>query len=196
MLVNESITNAPVEEALPLSAALNRFVPPPGALFEATEAKEWTRYGYQVGTINLLIGLTTGSEIIPMEVLTPIPNTPSYLRGILNLRSNLVPVFDMKLLLELDNQDLDHQDLADQEQLNEQKDKPMVLILDKGDKAIGIIVDGFPQALLGLQRLQRLPQLPNKLEGCVSTGYMKEESLWLEFDHEAFFSTLVAANTE
>ena len=192
MLVNESITNASaVEEAfievtLPLSAALNRFEPPPGALFEATEAKERTRYGYQVGTINLLIGLTTGSEIIPMEVLTPIPNTPAYLRGMLNLRGNLVPVFDLMLLLALDKH----------EQPDEQGIKPMVLILDKGDKAVGMIVDGFPQALLGLQRLQRLPQLPNKLEGCVSTGYMKEESLWLEFDHEAFFSMLVAANTE
>ena len=191
MPISASITNvSAIEEVLPLSVALNRFEPP-GTLFEATEAKEWTRYGYQIGTINLLIGLSTGSEIIPMEVLTPIPNTPTYLRGILNLRSNLVPVFDLKLLLGLDNQDTDNQ-----EQLSEQKNKPMVLILDKGDKAVGIIVDGFPQALLGLQRLQRLPQLPNKLEGCVSTGYMKEESLWLEFDHEVFFSTLVAANTE
>ena len=164
------------------SAALNRFEPPTGMLFEAGAAQEWTRYGYQIGTLSLLIGLATGSEVIPMPPLATIPNTPPGLRGMLNLRGNLVPVFDLLILLGLEEQ--------------EKTVKPMVLVLDQGDKAVGVIVDGFPQALSGMRKLQQLPQLPPKLEGCVPAGYVKEDMLWLEFDHESFFNMLVGTGVE
>ena len=164
------------------AAALNRFEPPAGALFEAGAAQEWTRYGYQIGTLSLLIAATTGSEVIPMPPLAAIPNTPSGLRGMLNLRGNLIPVFDLLILLGLEQQ--------------QQTVKPMVLVLDQGDKAVGVIVDGFPQALSDMRKLQQLPQLPTKLGSCVPAGYVKEDMLWLEFDHESFFNMLVGTGVE
>jgi hypothetical protein len=39
--------------------------------------------------------------------------------------------------------------------------------------------------------LPGLPQLPEELQAHVRGGYMKGDSVWLEFDHESFFENLV-----
>ncbi|MBA2409586.1 MAG: chemotaxis protein CheW [Gammaproteobacteria bacterium] len=165
------------------SAALNRFEPPEGTLFEASQgAKARTRYGCQIGTIHLLIGMNTVSEVMPLPVLAPVPNTPPWLKGLLNLRGNLVPVFDLKLLLELEEQ--------------ESAGKAMALILDKGELAVGIIVDGFPRPLTALRSVQHLPELPRRLHAYVSAGYMQDDVLWLEFGHEQFFDSLTGTHND
>lgn len=39
------------------------------------------------------------AEIIGMHKTTPIPNTPPYVIGVMNLRGRIIPVFDLKLKL-------------------------------------------------------------------------------------------------
>lgn len=161
------------------SAALDRFDPPTDMALAAVVEKEAGRYGFRIGTLGLLIQQGSGSEVVQMPTVWTLPGAPPWFMGLTNLRGNLVPVFDLRQLLGLG-----------QRALNE---KPLVLVFDQGDKAVGIVIDDFPKPIMALSQLPHLPQLPTVLHGHVHRGYVKDEIIWLEFDHSTFFEELVHA---
>ena len=67
-----------------------------------------------------------------------------------------------------------------------------VLVLDKGEQAVGIVIDGFPQALQGLAPILRMPQLPPQLQHHVNAAFFRDDSVWLDFQHQGFFEQLSA----
>lgn len=71
-------------------------------------------------------------EIKGWDAVTSIPNTPEYLRGVINLRGTIVPIVDMRIRFGLDK--LDYGPLT----------VVIVLKVDCGEKSrvIGIVVDG------------------------------------------------------
>lgn len=159
------------------SAALNRFKPPRGATTGiAPIERQRARYGFQVGGIGLLIGQDTVSEVVEQTAVYPLPNTPSWLVGLVNLRGNLVPVFDVKQFLELED--------------GNNQDKRRLLILDRGEKAVAVLIDGLPQPAVTRHILSRLPPLPAALRIHVAKAYAQDDLIWLEFDHQNFFQTL------
>lgn len=160
------------------SAALSRFKPPRGVTVGiAPIERQRTRYGFRVGGIGLLIGQNTVSEVLEQASVYPLPNTPSWLLGVVNLRGNLVPVFDVKQLLELEEE-------------GAAQEKRRILILDQGDKAVGVLIDGLPQTALTSHVIARLPPLPVALQTHVAKAYGQEGVVWLEFDHQGFFKAL------
>jgi purine-binding chemotaxis protein CheW len=46
------------------------------------------------------------SEVYPLRDLTPLPGTPPFVRGVVNLRGRILPVFDLKKFFELPEQGL------------------------------------------------------------------------------------------
>jgi twitching motility protein PilI len=165
-------------EWLAAGAALDRFAPPEGASFVASrERAERVRYGFRIGDLSLLISPDTGSEAIQMPPVFSVPNTAPWLKGMINLRGNLAPLFDLAALFGV-SRSANSQALA--------------LILDKGPNAVGMIIDGLPQALTGMRRMNNLPSLPAPLEKYVGAGYNVDSAIWLEFHHEAFFQSLAS----
>ncbi len=159
------------------SAALNRFKPPRGVATGIARAeRQRARYGFRVGGIGLLVGQDTVSEVLEQTPVYSLPNTPPWMLGLVNLRGNLAPVFDVKLLLELED--------------GPAQEKRRLLILDQGDKAIGILIDGLPQTALTSHALSRLPPLPTALRTHVTRAYAQDGVVWLEFDHQGFFRAL------
>ncbi|MCP5158467.1 MAG: chemotaxis protein CheW [Gammaproteobacteria bacterium] len=158
------------------SAALNRFKPPPGAIggLTVTESRR-ARYGFWIGEIGLLIDQNTTSEVLERWVVYPLPNVPLWFLGLINLRGNLVPIFDLKQLLQLEE---------------DTREKRWLLILDRGEGAVGLFIDGLPQPANTRQALTRLPPLPAALRPSIAGGYLQDERIWLEFDHRQFFRTL------
>lgn len=159
------------------SAALGRYAPPDGAMaLDREEDAQQRRYGFRVGGVGLLIAPHAGSEAISMPAIAPIPNSVPWLRGMLNLRGALVPVFDLALVLGLPRQAY--------------REQPAVLVFGKGAQAVGVVTEGHPKQLPGLSRVAQLPELPTALKGHVAAAYAHDEDLWFEFDHEAFFLSL------
>ncbi|HRD49402.1 MAG: chemotaxis protein CheW [Candidatus Competibacter sp.] len=159
------------------SAALNRFKPPRGmAIGVAPAERQRARYGFRIGGVGLLIGQDTSSEVLERAPVYPLPKAPAWLLGLVNLRGNLVPVFNVKPLLELEDGDA--------------PDKSRLLILGGGDKAVGILIDGLPQLAATSNALPRLPPLPVALRPYVTKAYMRDNTVWLEFDHYGFFEAL------
>lgn len=159
------------------SAALSRFKPPPGMTTGiAPVERQRARYGFRVGGIGLLINQDTVSEVLEQTPVYPLPNTPVWLLGLVNLRGNLVPVFDVRQFLELEP--------------GLSQEKRRLLILDQGDKAVGILIDGLPQTAVTSRALSRVPPLPASLQTHVAKAYAQETIVWLEFNHHGFFKAL------
>ena len=171
--------SVPAEWLLP-TAALGRFAPPEDLLGAGPDSlTERSRYGFRIGSLSLLIKPETGSEVIRMQAISTLPGSAPWLLGLMNLRGNLVPLFDLRLVLGMSTSD--------------PTAAHMVLVLDKGERAVGMVIDGFPQALMAMRPIANLPQLPLLLQEHVHGGFMKEERVWLEFEHDGFFSKLTGA---
>lgn len=166
-----------VGEWLPPGAALERFEPPAGMALAATAKEKRARYGFRISSLSFLIKTNCSSEVLHQPAIWNLPGSPAWLLGLVNLRSNLVPVFDLRLLFGLPPR--------------EAATTQLVLVFDQGDKAVGMLIDDFPKPLFDLKSFPGLPQLPEELQAHVRNGYMKDDSVWLEFDHETFFEALV-----
>ena len=69
-------------------------------------------------------------EIITNHLITALPLVPSYVRGIINLRGQIIPIVDIRLLL---NQ--------------EPADENCIIILNINDTMVGILVDTVQRML-------------------------------------------------
>ncbi len=52
---------------------------------------------FQLGGEQYAVGILSVQEIRGWEETTRVPNTPDYFRGVINLRGNIVPVYDLRL---------------------------------------------------------------------------------------------------
>lgn len=165
------------ERWLSPSDALNRFHPPEGTSIgvHSPAAAQSARFGFRVGQLRLLIKPNTLSEVIMHTSIYPMPNVPGWFTGVMNLRSNLLPVFDLHQLLGMGDSD---------------RDKWNVLILDQGSDGVGIRIDGLPQSVAPNRVLRQAPPLHEALEAHVPAAYATDGAIWLEFDHQSFFTTL------
>lgn len=169
---------------LPPVAALAYFEPPPGAHAVAARhahiEEKRVRYGFRVGGLGLLINPNAGSEVLPMPATAILPGAPPGFAGLINLRGNLAPLYDMRTLLGQPPAQGGTQSLA--------------LVLGQGDDAVGIIIEGYPTALTKLSILNDFPALPDSLAKYVPSGYAQDGVIWLEFDHHAFFTDVCTGN--
>ena len=162
------------------SAALTRFVPPMGALLGPVQArKEQTvRYGFRVSSLGFLIRPGTGSEVVEARGIAAMPNSPRWLAGVMNLRGNPVPVFDLCAALELAR--------------NDESQKSMVLVLDKGERAAGLLIDGMPRVVPEGTSIDLPTSLPARLAPFAPQALATGDAVWLEFDHVGFLTSLAA----
>jgi len=148
---------------------------------EGFDEKEQTirHLGFSIGNLGLLLAKQAISELSEVLQICPIPFTATWVLGLINLRGNLVPVFDLHKLLQLPTEE-------------KEVEKPMLLILDKGPASCAIKIDGLPIHLTFIDRdeLTTLPTLPTAIKPYISRGYEKEGKLWFNFEHQGFFKSL------
>jgi purine-binding chemotaxis protein CheW len=65
-----------------------------GTLNTAREGKYLT---FSLGGEEYGIGILKVKEIIGMMTITPVPQTPSFVKGVINLRGKVIPVIDLRL---------------------------------------------------------------------------------------------------
>ncbi|KOR28808.1 hypothetical protein TI05_14480, partial [Achromatium sp. WMS3] len=107
-----------------------------------------TRFGFQIGDIGLLIPIAMVSEVVVDIDIYPLPTTPKWFRGLINLRGSLVPIFDLKTLFDI--------------QTKSEK-TPRLLVLNERIKTVGILVDTPPKNVAIGQALTQTPPLPQLL---------------------------------
>jgi len=108
------------------------------------------------------IGITRIREIILITEITQIPQTPDYVKGLINLRSTVIPVIDLRTRFGLPE--------------GEVTDEGRIMVLHVGSKMIGIVVDAVSEVLRVTQE-QIAPPPPTVagLERKYLTGLVKLE---------------------
>lgn len=79
------------------------------------------------------VAITKVREIILMCGITQIPQTPHYVKGLIDLRSSVIPVIDLRTLFGLPE--------------NGQTGDSRIMVLQVGSRTVGIIVDAVDEVL-------------------------------------------------
>lgn len=168
------------QEWLQPEQALSRFIRPDVALFnkdDSTEIAVENRFGFMLGNIGILIPEHTLSEVMTSFRVFPVPNTMDWMRGLTNLRGNLIPVYDLRLLLGLSDEPMEYNNL---------------LVLEKGSIAVGMLIESLPRSrdISSWHPLMHTPRMPAGLTEFITEVYAVQETIWLAFDHRSFFEHL------
>ncbi len=73
------------------------------------------------------------TEIVGMQPITPLPETPEYVKGIINLRGKIIPVIDVRLKFKKESK--------------EYTDRTCIIVIEIGDTTVGLIVDAVSEVL-------------------------------------------------
>jgi purine-binding chemotaxis protein CheW len=83
------------------------------------------------------IGILKVKEIIGMMTITMVPQTPGYIKGVINLRGKVIPVVDLRLKFGMAATDY--------------TERTCIIVVEIGDKSdrvlIGIVVDSVSEVL-------------------------------------------------
>jgi twitching motility protein PilI len=134
--------------------------------------------GLRIGNLRLLVAHDCGGEIIEDARIFPLPRAAAWCRGLVNLRGNLIPAFDLHESLGLTRLRAARQ---------------WWLALGTRDDALAFPVDALPLALLANEpAVVQSSVIPEQLRAHVGAGFRIDGELWLEFRHRDFFRALSA----
>ncbi|MGE5340168.1 MAG: chemotaxis protein CheW [Candidatus Omnitrophota bacterium] len=88
---------------------------------------------FLVGDEEYGIGITQVHEIVTLHVITHVPNSEDFTKGIINLRGDIIPVFDFRLRLKFEEMPYD--------------EKTIILIVMVNGKKVGVIVDRVSEVI-------------------------------------------------
>ena len=114
-----------------------------GRELAGAEAAESGEQEQSVATVELLcfrvaneeyaIDIMDIKEIIKPREVTEVPRVPAFVRGILSLRGNIIPIFDMRLRLGLDD--------------GARSERERIIVVKRGSGFCGIVVDEVVQVV-------------------------------------------------
>lgn len=112
---------------------------------------------FQLGKEEFCLEILKVQEIRGYEDMTTIANTPDYMKGVLNLRGEVVPIVDLRIRLNFSNV--------------EYNEFTVVIILNLEGQNIGIVVDGVSDVIaLDKAQIQKLPALMSSINTQFITG--------------------------
>ena len=126
----EAITAAAEEVANKVAAAtlVENF-----DLDEDQDAQKDKYLTFHIATEEYAIAITHVTEIIGMLNITDVPQTPSYIKGVINLRGKVIPVMDIRLRFAMESRDYD--------------ERTCVIVVNFKENTVGLVVDTVSEVL-------------------------------------------------
>jgi purine-binding chemotaxis protein CheW len=81
-------------------------------------------YGFEIACV---------TEIVGMQKITEVPDSPPYVKGVINLRGRVIPVLDVRLRFGMNEREYD--------------DRTCVIVVNVSNTAVGLIVDRVSEVL-------------------------------------------------
>jgi len=115
-----------------------------------------------LGRENLAFPIGLVQEIVKPSAITRVPNAPSYVEGIANLRGNILPVVNLRKRLGMD--------------LKEQDEATRVVVLNVNETATGMVVDGVSEVLhVDESAIEAPPDVVEGIDGQYLKGVAKTD---------------------
>jgi twitching motility protein PilI len=141
------------------------------------ELQRRRRFGVRIGGAGFLIPSGMASEVVQQPRLFPLPWTVPYLRGLLNVRGNVVPVFDIRPLLQTNPATTSEPRYA--------------LILDSGSNIVGLLTDALPITIIcDTADNSASNLLPSALAAHVTRSAVSGHEHWFELNHQSCLRAL------
>lgn len=132
--------------------------------------------GFRVGSLGFLVTDGIYYEVVERSQVNPLPNVEPWFSGLLNIRGNIVPVIDLRILLD--------ETAADNK-------KRYLFAIDQGEKTMVLWIDSLPEMQRVIaQPLEQLPVLTPLMQRHVSGGYWVKDKIWLNIRFDDLFKTL------
>jgi len=94
-------------------------------------------------------------EIIGMMPITPVPRTPQFVLGVINLRGRVIPIVDLRLKFDMARA--------------EQTDETCIIVVEAGGIQMGIVVDKVSEVLdINADEIEDVPSFGDE----VNTDYI------------------------
>ncbi len=104
-----------------------------------------------IGVETYGVNVLSVQDIIGMTQITPVPNTLSFMKGVINLRGAVVPVIDLRKKFNMENREYDS--------------FTVIIIVEVKDVKIGMIVDSVADVVgLPVTSIQDTPHFSSKIE--------------------------------
>jgi purine-binding chemotaxis protein CheW len=99
-------------------------------------------------------------EIKGFSKITPIPNAPPFVRGVMNLRGTVVPIIDLRARFSMDDKDYDQ--------------FTVIIVANVGTRVVGLVVDTVSDVLnIPSEAIAAPPELASSSETSCITGMGK-----------------------
>lgn len=110
---------------------------------------------FKLDEIEYGIDILSVHEILRIPEITRLPNTPEYIKGVINLRGNVIPVVDIRLRFGMQPVAL--------------TELSRIIVVEIGEKLVGLLVDNVHQ-VIRLSR-SRIDEPHDLIEG-ISTEFI------------------------
>jgi purine-binding chemotaxis protein CheW len=132
----------------------------------ANEGREGKYLTFTLDEEDYGIGILKIKEIIGMMAITPVPQTPAYVKGVINLRGKVIPVVDLRLRFGMDSIDY--------------TERTCIIVVEiastAGTVQIGIVVDSVSEVLnIKADEIEDTPTFGTKLNTDYILGMAKME---------------------
>ncbi|KJS84963.1 MAG: hypothetical protein JM58_09330 [Peptococcaceae bacterium BICA1-8] len=88
---------------------------------------------FKLDSVEYGIDILQVSEIVKMQPITKMPNTPVYVDGVINLRGSVIPIIDLKVKFNLE--------------LKERDEHTRIIVVNVKTMTLGIVVDEVAEVI-------------------------------------------------
>lgn len=121
---------------------------------------------FKLGTEAYGLEILKVQEIRGYDAVTQIANTPDFIKGVVNLRGQIVPIVDLRIKFHLGNVEYD--------------EFTVVIILNLSGRVVGIVVDGVSDVMaLQNEQIRDVPALVTSIDTKYIVGLATVESQML-----------------
>lgn len=114
---------------------------------------------FSLGAEDYGVDILKVQEIRGYDAVTRIPDTPDFIKGVINLRGTIVPVVDMRLKFKLSSA--------------EYNSLTVMIVLNIERRVVGIVVDGVSDVMaLTAEQIRPAPELASPASGPSPSHYI------------------------
>ena len=121
------------------------------------------------------------TEIVGLQKIVEVPDVPNFIKGVINLRGQVIPVMDVRIRFKMPTQAYD--------------DRTVIIVLEHKDVKTGLIVDGVSDVLeLSDDEISPPPRKEDSNNAIITGVGQKEEKISFLLDVERLLYATLHSN--